>query len=251
MEVQSHLYNQILSYITAQKFLYKEVLEGDTKRVNVTHGKTSCIVKVYTTGTIQIQGAPSPLNEALSTIKKTLENGEVIGEQLLIDIQNLPSSLQEMIPHIDPVIVSFISETLLCLKCESLVGATFLLGAASEKAILLLIDTYGDAIENETNRNRFKDRVKLKQISPKYKDFIESSKSSKPKPTGYDVTHDIDAKITAMFTFCRICRNEVGHPEFLPTLNKGVILANLAHFSKYIETIYHLIDFYKTNPVTV
>jgi hypothetical protein len=34
--------------------------------------------------------------------------------------------------------------------------------------------------------------------------------------------------LTSLFTFYRLTRNEVGHPEIVPNLAKGVILANMA-----------------------
>lgn len=48
----------------------------------------------------------------------------------------------------------------------------------------------------------------------------------------------------AMFQFCRITRNEVGHPQIVPDLDRGVVVANLGHFVAYIERIYTLIGYF-------
>jgi hypothetical protein len=54
-----------------------------------------------------------------------------------------------------------------------------------------------------------------------------------------------------MFQFCRITRNEVGHPQIVPDLDKGVLLANLGHFATYIERIYGLIHHFQQNGVVL
>ena len=48
-----------------------------------------------------------------------------------------------------------------------------------------------------------------------------------------------------------LTRNEVGHAEIVPNLAKGVILANMAQFIHYLDTVYGLIEFFRNNPVEV
>src|SRR5690606_39977956 len=74
-------------------------------------------------------------------------------------------------------------------------------------------------------------------------------KSSVNKPHGYGWTNDIEVKIEQIFQFCRICRNESGHPHLPPNLDKGVLLANMGQFVKYIEDMYGMINYYKENNV--
>ncbi len=62
-------------------------------------------------------------------------------------------------------------------------------------------------------------------------------------------TNDLDIKIEQIFQFCRICRNESGHPHLPPNLDKGVLLANMGQFVKYIEDLYEMIEYYKENEV--
>jgi hypothetical protein len=54
-------------------------------------------------------------------------------------------------------------------------------------------------------------------------------------------------KIQRIFQFCRICRNEEGHPHLPPNLDKGVLIANMGQFVNYIEDLYDLIHFYVEN----
>ncbi len=62
-------------------------------------------------------------------------------------------------------------------------------------------------------------------------------------------SHDLEIKIESIFQFCRICRNEVGHPQLPPNLDKGVLLSNMGQFVKYTEDLYELIHYYQNNNV--
>ncbi len=54
-----------------------------------------------------------------------------------------------------------------------------------------------------------------------------------------------------MFQFYRITRNEIGHPQIVPDLDKGVLLANLGAFVTYIERIYGLIHHFQVTGVVI
>lgn len=250
-EIQKSNYKQIKSYIERNQWPCSDKLEGDTNRIDVQHGKNKCVVKVFSTGTIQVQGAASKLKEALEKAKEAIENEEAIGEMLPFEIEKFPETLQERIPEIDPVIVRFISEAIISVKAGSNLGCAFLLGGASEKAIYLLIDTYTDAIKDERNREKFKSRISGRFISKVFNSFKNSYKSSKNKPEGMGWTNDLEVKIEQIFQFCRICRNEAGHPHLPPNLDKGVLLANMGQFVKYIEDIYKMMGYYKNNDVVL
>jgi len=254
MTIQDKNYSQLLSFVKTQKLTYGEKNEdsGNTKRLDINHGKHKCIVKVYHTGTIQIQGSNTPLKDAIQKVKEAIENEEIIKDVLPVDIERFPELLKEKVPNIDEVAFKFIEETLFAIKSNAILSAFFMLGAASEKVILNLIEAYGNAIEDESKREKFlKERIGKFFISRKFDEFKKSYKCSTPKPPTFKTDQDFEIKIEAIFQFCRICRNEVGHPQIVPDMDKGILLANLGQFIKYIETIYALIDFYENNKITL
>lgn len=248
-EIQESNYNQMKAYIERQgwNFSEKEENDGQIKRLDVSHGKFKCVVKAYATGTVQVQGPNSKLKDSLTKAKESVENEEDIQELLPFEIEKFPETLKSNIPDIDPIIIRFIEEAIHSLKANSLLGCAFLLGAASEKAILNLIETFGNSIESEKNREKFKSKTNAKFISRAFEEFKKSFYACKTKPTDFEIQQDLDIKIEGIFQFCRICRNEVGHPQIVPNLDKGVILANMGQFVKYVETIYLVINFYKEN----
>jgi hypothetical protein len=250
-EIQEKNYSQMKSFVDRNHWANTEKAEANCKRIDVQNGKFTCVVKVYETGTVQVQGAESKLREALLEAKRAIENEENIGEMLPFEIERFPEVLKERVPSIDPIIVRFIEEAIVTIKAGSNLGCAFLLGGASEKAIYLLIDTYTAAIKDETLRSKFVSRTSGKFISRVFDEFKGSFKSSQNKPTGYGWTNDLEIKIEHIFQFCRICRNEAGHPHLPPNLDKGVLLANMGQFVKYIEDLYQLIGYYQTNEAKV
>jgi hypothetical protein len=250
-EIQEKNYSHIKSFIDRNRWANTEKTEANCKRIDVQNGKFTCVVKIYETGTIQVQGAESKVREALFEAKKAIENEENIGEMLPFEIERFPDVLKERIPSIDPIIVRFIEEAIITIKAGSDLGCAFLLGGASEKAIYHLVDTYTAAIKDEPLRNRFISRTSGKSISRAFEEFKGSFKSSQNKPIGYGWTNDLEIKIEHIFQFCRICRNEAGHPHLPPNLDKGVLLANMGQFVKYIEDLYQLIGYYQTNEARV
>lgn len=217
-EIQEKHYSQVVSFIERSRWSFSEKVESNCKRIDVQSGKFINFVKVYGTGTIQVQGPESKLKEALLKAKEAIENEESLGDMLPFEIERFPELLKEKVPTIDPVIVRFIEEAIITVKAGSNLGCAFLLGGASEKAIYLLIDTYTKAIKDETLRNKFISRTSGRFVSKIFDEFKQSFKSSKNKPQDYGWTNDLEIKIEQIFQFCRICRNEAGHPHLPPTL---------------------------------
>ena len=112
-----------------------------------------------------------------------------------------------------------------------------------------MFDTYTKAIPDEKIRTYFISRTSNKYIAKVFDEFKASWKSSLNKPKGYGWTNDIEIKVEQLFQFCRICRNEAGHPHLPPNLDKGVLLANMGQFVKYVEDMYELVGYYSTNQV--
>ena len=244
--------DQVRSFIGRQQWDYVEKEELNAFRFDIRYGKSSAIFKIYTTGTIQVQGGESNLKETLLKLKKAIQNNEILADEILpFEIEKFPETLQKSIPSIDPVIIRFLSEAILCYKANSLLGCSFLLGAASEKAMWLLINSYVAAIENEKNRQKLESRISNKFISKAYDEFKRSISSSKSNLPNDLSLQDLDTKIESIFQFCRICRNEVGHPQISPNLDRGVLLANMGQFVQYTKAIYNVIDYFENNQIAV
>lgn len=221
-------------------------------KFSVKSGVNRASILVYNSGNIQVQGKDSELREWLVNLKSKLEFGNAVPGRLLpSEIKKLPQGLREKIPECDDVILWFFEEAFLCYEAGSTAGAAFMLGAASEKAILNLIEVYGNQIKDLNNRKKFFDKVNNRMISVRYEKFKQSYKSSNPKIKDCHLAQDLDQLLDGAFNFYRYTRNQVGHPQIIPDLDKGVILGNLCQFPVYLERIYKLIEFFEQNDIVV
>ncbi len=249
---EAKTFQAVASFLERQKLDYSCTEEQHCTKFTVRVGVHVAFVSVYSSGKIVVGGKETPLRTRLGEMKTAVEAGGLTpGQALPFEIDKFPQTIQERVPDCDPVIVHFVDEAIRCVRADALLAAAFMLGAASERAINTLIYSYGASIGDQQDKDRFLSRINNRMISKKYDEFLASYKSGQSKPTDPVLSQDLDIIIGGVFQFCRVTRNEVGHPQIVPDLDKGVILANLGQFVTYIERIYGLIRHFKENGVVI
>ncbi len=251
---QEKLCQQVRAFLERQHITFDEKEEpqanGKPKRFDAQYGRHNCVVKVFLTRKILVQGTESPLSKSLVQMKEALEGADVVlGTPLPFEIESFPQRLIDI--GADAVIVQYIEEAIICIKQEALLGGSFLLGTASERAIWNLIAAYTKAIADEANKASFEKRTSKRFISVAYDEFKSSFSSSKSKPTDAMLTNELIQQIDDLFDFYRRCRNKIGHPQIPPDLNKGAILANMGQFITYVEVILKLEEYLSKNPIVL
>ncbi len=243
---------QVRNIMGARGLSFEEVEIQNATKFKVKVNANSASLNVYNTGKLHVEGKQSDVKAWLEEVKQSIEAGTVGPLAILpAEIEKFPQTLLERVPDCDAVVVWFFQEALRCYKADSVAGAAFMLGAASEKAILLLIDAYTEAITVEANKESFRSRVNNRMISKKFEEFKASYQGCKSKPTDQMLAQDLNQLLENAFNFYRFTRNAVGHPQIVPDLDKGVVLANLGQFIVYVERIYALIAHFKENGVVV
>jgi len=246
------VYQAVKSFSERQKLDHTENEEQYCTKIKVQNGAQVAFLSVFNTGRIVVGGKDSPLKQTLQRMRDAIAAGQAApGQALPFEIEKFPDTIRERVPDCDPVIVRFVEEAITCYRADALLGTAFMLGAASERAINLLIHTYAEAITDPTNREKFTGRISGKMISRKFEEFQKSYAGCKNRPTDLVLSQDLDVVIGTIFQFCRITRNEIGHPQIVPDLDKGVILANLGNFVNYIGRIYALMKHFQAGGVTV
>jgi len=242
----------VKSFLDRQKLQYEESDEQYCTKLTVRNGPQTVPVSVFNTGKIVVGGKDSPLKQTLQQMKAAIEQGQAApGQALPFEIEKFPDAIREKVPECDPVIIRFVHEAIACWKSEAYLACAFMLGAASERAINLLIQTYGESIADPTNRDKFFSKVNNRMISVRFDEFRKSYAGCKSRPTDPILSQDLDTVIGTIFHFCRITRNEVGHPQIVPDLDKGVLLANLGQFVTYIGRIYGLMKHFREQTVVL
>jgi len=250
MAADPNMLADVKAFLERQRLEAIERDEQHCRKLEVRSGAQRAFVSVFSTGKLLVQGPASPLKALLEGMKGALEAGAVVpGQALPFEIERFPEAIRESVPGVDPVIVEFIREAIACVKADALLGAAFMLGAASEKAVSLLVQAYADAIRDDTNRAKFMSRINGRVVSRKFEEFGRSYRGCKSRPADPGLAQDLETLVGQMFHFCRITRNEVGHPQIMPDLARGVVLANLAQFVHYIERIYRLMNHFRDNGV--
>jgi hypothetical protein len=241
----------VVSFLERNNLAFEAKAIQHATQLVVHEGPVAVSVNVFKSGKTVVQGSPGRLHDLLSKMKDAIDGGVAPGTVLPFEIERFPERIREKIPNCDAVIVRFIEEAITCFKSKALLATAFMLGAASERSINLLIECYADAIADQGNRDKFRTRINGRTISTKYDEFKKSYTGCKSKPTDGVLAQDLDSVIGGTFQFCRITRNEVGHPQIVPDLDAGVILANLGHFVTYIERIYALMRHFQNSGVVV
>jgi hypothetical protein len=243
----------VASFLKQNKLEYEVKEEPLCDHFYVKSGALRADLSVYNTGKIKIGGPDSPLKNLLEEAKENLSSGGLgLINILPFEIDKFPETIKERIPECDGVIIKLIDEAIRAYKVDILTATAFLLGAASEKAVYLLIEAFGESIGDPKNKEGFKARIgKNKVISAKYEEFMASYKACKTKCPDPVISNDLEIILNALFHFYRITRNEVGHPQIVPNIDKGILLANLGQFITYLERIYGLIAYFKANTMVL
>ena len=156
---------QVRSALNAHSVKFEESEIQSATKFTVQSGANTAALVVYSTGTITPQGKESPLKVWLKELKESVDSGTGSPAAMLpAEIEKFPQTLRERVSDCDDVILWFFQEALRCYKADRIAGAAFMLGAASEKAVLLLIEVYGNSIVDEKNKEKYFGRVNNRAI---------------------------------------------------------------------------------------
>jgi len=183
----------------------------------------------------------------------TSHGAQVLGSEgpPVYDHDGYLAELDSRVADLDSVVRRYISESLQAFQRNLFYASVVMLGCASERAIRLLIEAYVNAIDDEKNRAKLQGRIGNRDISTAYSEFrksFDSTRSSIPKDT---LSKDFDIHVDSVFTFARLLRNSIVHPDAMPNVTSAMATANLQQFSYYVECVFMLIKHYGANRVTV
>ena len=119
--------------------------------------------------------------------------------------------LRNAIPGIDSVIVGYITECLHTFRIGCLLSATITLGCAAEKAILLLVEAYGDGLP-AAKKTAFKKKTDGQGIRIQYSEFNKMAENHLKGHLPGKIKDGLDTALTTVFNMFRSHRNDAGHP---------------------------------------
>lgn len=155
---------------------------------------------------------------------------------------------RSQVPQADSITLEYLGESISAYNRDMLLSSAITLGVASENAIILLIDSFTQAIRNQNRRSRFENRIRNLWISIQFSEFRQELTHFQNQIPN-TLRQDLDTYLDGIFNFIRLNRNQAGHPTgSRPT--KKVALHNIQMFVDYSKRVFELKDFFDNNPLT-
>jgi hypothetical protein len=155
---------------------------------------------------------------------------------------------QAAAPEADPIVVEYLTEALQCFLRDLQRASAVMLGAASEMAVLELIESYANAISDEQTKAQVKTQIsKATSIFRKFELFergFVGVKTRLPKA----LADNADSLLRGVFDLIRNSRNEAGHPASGIQVSRDTNYSHLRLFIPYCRRVYQLINWLQTNP---
>ncbi len=148
--------------------------------------------------------------------------------------------LREEIPDIDETIIRYLEESLRCLRMDCLLAAAVTIGCAAEKAMLLLIERFGETISDPAKKKKYEKATSDWRISKKYEAFRKCFQDIMEKLPN-DLGRQRESHLDGAFNLIRRVRNSAGHPSGEP-ITREMVIANQAIFPGYCKYVYSLMD---------
>lgn len=161
------------------------------------------------------------------------------------DTNGYLNRIKKEIPDLDSVIEIYLSESIRTYNINQLLSATITLGCASEKALLLLIETYRDTFKDNTKQEKFIKKTKGKFIKIQFEEFDKDFTGIMGQ-LPYDLKDNYRNTLTGIFEMIRRNRNLAGHPTG-KQIDKDTLFANLQVFIPYCRYIYDLKRYFVSN----
>jgi len=155
--------------------------------------------------------------------------------------------LRKRISNIDEIILYYTAESIRAFNQHLLVSSTLTLGAASERLIDILSESFIEAQNDVDKKKRLRGGFENKTIFKWHKELtneIFQIKENIPK----NIKDNLDVYLEQFFHFIRLGRNEKGHPDKLQ-LSRNAVYGYLQIFIEYVEKVYALVDFFNNNKV--
>jgi len=221
-------------------------------RAHLERGESSLINEVIWSFIIQGLLVPGldDSNQGWPFLRLTAYGQRCIAERQILphDPEGYLRDFQRSVPSVDPVILEYLTEALQCFLRDLDRACAVMLGAASEKAIILLIESYANSIADPNRKTQVTAQIeKATSIFRKYEVFEKAFvniKAHLPK----QLTENADSLLRGVFDLIRNSRNDAGHPASGILISRDSNYSHLRLFIPYCKRIYELILWFAANP---
>jgi hypothetical protein len=161
------------------------------------------------------------------------------GEYQPHDPEGFLARLIERNAGLDELILVYAGEALAAYNSGCYLSAAVMIGVASERALLLLMQTFLEEVLDGTEQERFgtilESKSRLNYTFDEFRKRLEVRKNDLPEEIGENLSLHLDAVADLL----RTSRNDAGHPTGR-NVTRDDAYVNLQLFGRYIERLWSL-----------
>jgi len=165
------------------------------------------------------------------------------------DPQGYMEFLRNIVQNLDPVIEQYIFEGVSCFRRQLIFASAVMIGAAAEKAILLLLQAITDSMSNPDRKRKaaqLLDRPNLPEIFDTIMKTVNSLIKAKSIP--YSVHQGCTEHLMSLFEMIRVQRNDAIHP-ITGQVDRTKVFLSLQTLPTALESINKLIEWFGNNSI--
>ncbi len=209
----------------------------------LTEGYYQLIALGYIVPQLNASG-PDPTRFAVTDIGRQWASG---GDPVPEDQQGFLAVLLKLVPNLDLVIRQYVQEALLTYERGALFASAVMIGAASEKAVYLLMDALHGSLLDPQKKKAVQKALEECKLPTMFNRLLEGIKQAKtlgamPYPAHEGAEHHLLSLQEAI----RVQRNDAVHPQVGQVTLETVHLA-LAAFPVACRKIYDLMEWFTNN----
>lgn len=174
------------------------------------------------------------------------------GEKAINSVEPIPndptgylSRIKRVIPQLDPIIETYLVESINTYNINQLLSSTITLGCASERALILLIESFENSFNVNEKKENFSKKINGKFIKVQFEEFDRALKLTLNQ-FPYELRENYTNTLAGVFQMIRYNRNSAGHPTG-KSVDKETLFANLQVFIPYCKFIYDMTNYFDIN----
>jgi len=166
------------------------------------------------------------------------------------DPQGYMDFLRNIVQNLDPVIEQYIFESLNCYRQQLLFASSVMIGAAAEKAILLLLQAITDSMSDPNKKRKTAQLLEERRSLPDMFKTIRETLNPliKAKTIPYPVHQGCTEHLVSLFEMIRVQRNDAIHP-ITGQVDRSKVFLSLQTIPTALESVYKLIEWFENNSI--
>jgi hypothetical protein len=163
------------------------------------------------------------------------------------DARRYMEVLQSVVPNLDPIVREYVKESLIAYQRQAYFAAAVMVGAACEKAVYLLADSFLRSVQDPSEKKKLDEAMRGRSISRLFGAIQELLKTKGTK-IPYDVTEGTAHHLFSFLDSVRVQRNEAVHPN-AALVTPSKVQLSLSAFPHACEKVFELIRWLDANPI--